>query len=109
MTTIDLRKQVLDPREEKLLDEVELRNNGRPHRRHIANLFDRIFIWDLDDRQHYLLHTVDGNFKFEKVTQTFIFYLSCHTCTHLHMRHAPIHFPKMWHESSKVCLTQYTI
>ena len=104
MTTLDLRKQVLDPREEKLfhnpifqgrsvqtlkitkpcetagvftygllLDEVELRTNGRPHRRHIANLFDRIFIRDLDDRQHYLLNTVDGNFKFEKVTQKLVY------------------------------------
>ena len=99
MTTLDLRKQVLDPGEEQLfynpifqgrngqtlritklcetagvfkygqlLDEVALRNNGRPHRRHIANLFDRIVLRDLDDRQHYLLNTVDGNFKFQKVT-----------------------------------------
>ena len=104
MTTLDLRKQVLDPREEKLfynpifqgrsaqtlkitkpcetagvftygllLDEVELRTNGHPHRRHIANLFDRIFIRDLDDRQHYLLNTGDGNFKFEKVTQKLVY------------------------------------
>ena len=104
MTTLDLRKQVLDPREEKLfynpifqgrsaqtlkitkpcetagvftygllLDEVELCTNGRPHRRHIANLFDRIFIRDLDDRQHYLLNTGDGNFKFEKVTQKLVY------------------------------------
>ena len=93
MTTLDLRKQVLDPRDEKLfynpifqgrneqtlritkpcetagvftygqlLDEVALKNNGRPHRIHIANLFDRIIFRDLDDRQFYLLHTVDGNF-----------------------------------------------
>ena len=82
MTTLDLRKQVLDPRNEKLfynpifqgrnvqalritkpcetpgvftygqlLDEVTLKNNGHPHRRHIANLFDRIILRDLDDRQ----------------------------------------------------------
>ena len=104
MTTLDLRKQVLDPREEKLfynpifqgrseqtlkitkpcetagvftsgllLEEVELQNNGRPHRRHIANLFDSKIIRDLDDRQHYLLNTVDGNFKFEKVTQKLVY------------------------------------
>ena len=80
MTTLDLRKQVLDPRDEKLfynpifegrneritkpcetagvftygqlLDEVALKNNDRPHRRHIANLFDCIILRDLDDRQH---------------------------------------------------------
>ena len=96
MITLDLRIQVLDPRDEKLfynpifqgrnkqtlritkpcetagvftygqlLDEVALKNNGRPHRRHIANLFDRVILRDLDDRQHYLLNTVDGNFKFQ--------------------------------------------
>ena len=73
MTTLGLRKQVLDPRDEKLfynpifqgrngqtlritkpcetagvftygqlLDAVALKNNGRPHRRHIANLLDRV-------------------------------------------------------------------
>ena len=87
MTTLDLRKQVLDPKDDQLfynpkpcetagvftydqlLDEVALKKNGRPHRRHIANLFDRIILRDLDDRQHYLLNTVDGNVKFQKVTQ----------------------------------------
>ena len=84
MATLDLRKQVLDPREEKLfynpifqgrngqtlkiinpcemagiftygklLDEVELKSN----RRHTANLFGRIALRDLGDRQHYLLNT----------------------------------------------------
>ena len=103
MTILDLRKQVLDPREEQLcynpifqgrngqtlritkpcetagvftygqLLEVALRNNGRPHRRHIANLFDRIALRDLDDRQHYLLNTVDGNFKFQKVSHKMLY------------------------------------
>ena len=104
MTTLDLRKQVLDPRDEQLfynpifqggngqtlritkpcetagvftygqlLDEVALRNNGRPHCRHIANLFDRISLRDLDDRQFYLLNTVDGTFKFQKVTQKMLY------------------------------------
>ena len=104
MKTLDLHKQVLDPREEKLfynpifqgkdeqtlkitkpcetagiftygklLDEVELRNNGCPHRRYIANLFDRIILQDLNDRQHYLLNTEDGNFPFEKVTQKHLY------------------------------------
>ena len=104
MTTLGLRKQVFDPRDEKLfynpifqgrneqtlritkpcetagvftygqlLDEVALKNNDRPHRRHIANLFDRIILRDLDDRQFYLLHTVDGNFKFQKVTQRMLY------------------------------------
>ena len=56
-----------------LLVEVELRNNGRPHPIHIANLFDRIFLRDLDDRQHYLLNTADGNFKFPQVTQRLLY------------------------------------
>ena len=34
-----------------------------------TNLFDRITFRDFDERQHYLLNTVDGNFKFQKVTQ----------------------------------------
>ena len=46
----------------QLLDEVALKNSGRPHRRHVANLFDRIILRDLDDRQSHLLNTVDGNF-----------------------------------------------
>ena len=104
MTTLDLRKQVLDPGEEQLfynpiflgrngqtlritkpcetagvfkygqlLDEVALRTNGRPHRRHVANLFERIVLRDLDDRHHYLLNTVDGNFTFQKVTQKMLY------------------------------------
>ena len=104
MTTLDLRKQVLDPRDEQLfynpifqrgngqtlsitkpcdtagvftygqlLDEVALKNNGRPHRRHVANLFDCISLRDLDDRQFYLLNTVDGDFKFQKVTQKILY------------------------------------
>ena len=101
MTTLGLRKQVLDPRDEKLFynpivqgrneqtlritkpcetagvfthgQEVALKNNGRPHRRHIANIFDLVILRDLDDRQHYLLNTVDGNFKFQKVTQKMVY------------------------------------
>ena len=57
----------------QLLDEVALKNNVCPHRRGVANLFNRIILWDLDDRQHYLLNTVDGNFIFQKLTQKILY------------------------------------
>ena len=104
ITTIDTRKQVLEPRDEKLfynpiflgcdghtllitkpcelagvftygqlLDEVKHRNNGRSHRRHIANLYDRIEVKDFDEREHHLLATTTGNFTFQKVTQRLLY------------------------------------
>ena len=135
MTTLGLRKQVLDPRDEKLFynpifqgrneqrlritkpcetagvftygqlsDEVALKNNGRPHRRHIANLFDRIILRDLDDRQFYLLHTVDGNFKFQKVTQKMLYeqLLKLHYRDHhssakwVEKLHTPVEWERVW-------------
>ena len=57
----------------QLLDEVELRNNGQPQRRHIANLYDRIAVRDLDEREYDLLTTFIGNFVFEKVTQRLLY------------------------------------
>ena len=96
ITTLDTCKQVLESRDEKLfynpvflgrdghtlkitkpcelagvftygqlLDEVEHR---RPHRRHIANLYDRIDVQDFDERGHHVLATTTGNFTFQKVT-----------------------------------------
>ena len=87
-----------------LLDEVALRNNGRPHRRHIANLFDRIFIRDLDDRQHYLLNTVDGNFNFVNVTQKLVYeqllklnYRDHHSSAKWVAKlNAPVEWDKVW-------------
>ena len=104
ITTLDTRKQVLQPRDEKLfynpiflghdghtlnitkpcelagvftygqlLDEVEHRNNGRTHRRYIANLYDRIDVKDFDEREHHLLATTTGNFTFQKVTQRLLY------------------------------------
>ena len=104
ITTLDTRKQVLQPRDEKLfynpiflgrdghalnitkpcelsgvftygqlLDEVEHRNNGRPHCRHIAKLYDRIDVKDFDEREHHLLTTTTGNFTFQKVTQSLLY------------------------------------
>ena len=135
MTTLDLRKQVLDPGEEQLfynpifqgrngqtlritklcetagvfkyrqlLDEVALRNNGRPHRRYIANLFDRIVLRDLDDWQFYLLNTVDGNFQFQKVTQKMLYeqLLKLHYRGHhssarrVEKLQTPIEWEKVW-------------
>ena len=57
----------------QLLDEVELRNNGRPHRRHIANLYDRIAVQDFDEREHHLLVTTTGNFAFQNITQRLLY------------------------------------
>ena len=147
MTTLDLRKQVLDPREEKLfynpifqgrseqtlkitkpcetagvftygllLDEVALRNNGRPHRRHIANLFDRIFIRDLDDRQHYLLNTVDGNFNFVNVTQKLVYeqllklnYRDHHSSAKwVEKLNAPVEWDKVWSSVHNPLATEET-
>ena len=135
MTTLGLRKQVLNPRDEKLfdnpifqgrneqtlritkpcetagvftygqlLDEVALKNNGRPHRRHIANLFHRIILRDLDDRQFYLLNTVDGNFKFQKVTQKMLYeqLLKLHYRDHhssakwVEKLQTPVEWEKVW-------------
>ena len=104
ITTLDTRKQVLQPRDEKifynpiflgrdghtlnitkpcelagvftygqLLDEVEHRNNDRPHCRHIAKLYDRIEVKDFDEREHHLLTTTTGNFTFQKVTQSLLY------------------------------------
>ena len=104
ITTLDTRRQVLQPRDEKLfynpiflghdghtlnirkpcelagvftcsqlLDEVEHRNNGRPNRRHIANLYDRIDVKDFNEREHHLLATTAGNFTFQKVSQRLLY------------------------------------
>ena len=74
----------------QLLDEVAL--SGRPHRRHTANLFDCIILRDLDDRQHYLLNTVHGNYKFQKVTQKILY----EQLLKLHYRDH--HSPAKWKE-----------
>ena len=46
----------------QLLEEVELKNNGNPQSRHIANLFDRLTSRDLAESKHYILY---GKRKFE--------------------------------------------
>ena len=104
MTTLEMRKQVLDPRAEKLfynpifqgelghtlnvtkscakagvytygqlLDEVAKRDTGSPHCRNVTNLFDRIAVTDLEERQHHLLITVEGNVPFQKVSQRLLY------------------------------------
>ena len=88
----------------QFLDEVALKDNGHPHRRHIANLFDRIILRDLGDRQFYLLHTVDGNFKFQKVTQKMLYeqLLKLHYRDHhssakwVEKLHTPVEWEKVW-------------
>ena len=147
MTTFGLRKQVLDPRDEKLfynpifqgrneltlritkpceiagvftygqlLDEVALKNNGRPHHRHIANLFDRIILRDLDDRQFYLLNKVDGNFKFQKVTQKMLYeqLLKLHYRDHhssakwVEKLQTPVEWEKVWKSVHNPLSTEQT-
>ena len=104
MTTLELCKQVLDPRAEKLfynpifqgelghtlnvtksctragvytygqlLDEVAKRDIGSPHCRKVTNFFDRIAVTDLEERQHHLLITVEGDVPFQKVSQRLLY------------------------------------
>ena len=102
MTTLDVKKQILDPREEKLfynptfmrgdktlsinqtcetagvytygqlLDEVALRTAGQRHRKVITNLFDRI-VTDLNNRQDWLLETFNGTTPFPMVTSKLLY------------------------------------
>ena len=100
----------------QLLDEVALKNNGRPHRRHSANLFDRIILRDLDDRQHYLLNTVDGNFKFQKVTQKMLYeqllklhYRDHHSSTKwVEKLQTPLEWEKVWKSVDNPLSTEET-
>ena len=70
----------------QLLDEVALKNNARPQRR------------------HYLLNTVDGNFKFQKVTQKILYeqLLKLHYRDHhsfakwIEKLQTPIEWEKVW-------------
>ena len=102
MTTLDVKKQIIDPRQEKLfynptfmrgdktlpinktcedagvynyghlLDEVALRTAGQRHRKVITNLFDRI-VTDLDNRQDWVLQIVTGAPTFQMVTSRIIY------------------------------------
>ena len=104
MTALETRKQILNPRDEKvfynpvfthendqitrlnnyseregvftygqLLDEVTLRDNGRPYRAPIINVHDRIIIRDLTNRQEPCLVLVQRNIKFKDVTQKLLY------------------------------------
>ena len=100
----------------QLLDEVALKNNGRPHRRHIANLFDRVILRDLDDWQQYLLNTVDGNFKCQQVTQKHLYeqLLKLHYHDHhssakwVEKLQTPVEWDKVWKSVHNPLFTEET-
>ena len=102
MTTLDVKKQVLDPREEKLfhnptfisggktlsinktcedgrvytygqlLDEVALRTAGQRHRKGVANIYDRM-VADLTNRQDWSFVSVTGTTPFKMVTTKLLY------------------------------------